>query len=111
MRESSLQRASRGQYNSRERGVGIVQLSIEGGVYSELNAPQDENQMTNQMSPSHLDFNPHSSQIAILLLDSSHCPNVKVGKNGVETPLCQLVEGEHFIRGDCVGVIQSLTSV
>ena len=104
--ETSLQRVLRGQYNSRERGVGIEQQSIED---LELNTLQNDNQMTSQMMPSHLESNPRTSQIAILLLESNQSANVKVGKNGVETPLCQLIEGEHFIRGDCVGAIQSLT--
>ena len=109
--ESSLRRIPLGQHNSRWRGVNIVQQSIEGGVDYEPNMPQGENKMTSQMRPSHLQFYPCPSQIAILLLDSNHCANSKVGKNDVETPLCQLIEGEHFLQGDCVGVIQSLTRV
>ena len=96
--EPSLQRISRGQHNPWELGAGIVQQTIEGGVdsdsESEPNTPQQENKMTSQMMLSHLQFNPRPSQIAILLLDSNGCANVKVGKNGVETPLCQLIEGK-----------------
>ena len=100
--ETSFQRVSRGQYNSRERSVGIVQQSIDGGVGSEVNMPQDNNQMTSQMMPSHLQFNSRPIQIAIL-----H----QVGKNGVETPLSQLIEGEYYTRGDCISFIRSLTRV
>ena len=90
MRVTSLQRVSRGQYNFREHVVGIVQQSIEGSVDSELNTPQDNSQMTGQMGPSRLEFNPRPS----LLLDSNHCAILKMGKNNVETPLCQFIEGE-----------------
>lgn len=100
--ESSLRRISLGQHNSRWRGVGMVQQSIEDGVGYEPNTPQGENKMTSQMMPSHLQFNPRPIHIAIL-----H----QVGKNGVESPLSQLIEGEYYIRGDCFGFLRSLTRV
>ena len=95
MRETSLQETSRGEYDSRERGVGGAQQSIERDLDLDLNS-QDEN----QMRLSHLQCNLRSFQTrAILLLNSGHDADLNAGKKGGETPLFPLIEGEYFIQG------------
>ena len=98
-----MQEISRGQYNSRERGVGGAQQSIEHDLDLDLNGLnlQDEN----QMRLSHLQSNPRPFQIgAILLLNSGHDADLNAGKKDGETPLFPIIEGEYFIQGDCVHV-------
>ena len=104
MGDTSSQQVFRGQDNYREHGVGVAQKSIEHGVDSDLKV-QDELQMT----PSRLQSNLHPFQTAILLLPSNHGTNLHAGKDDGKTPLCQEIEGEYFIQGDCICIIQCLT--
>ena len=93
---SSLRQTSQGQYNFRERGVGVAQQLIErhSGVASDpTRNAQDESQMT----PSHLQSTLRSSQSVILLFDSNYGANLNAGNHGGEAALYPKMEGEYFI--------------
>ena len=95
MGEISVQQVSPGHNGSQERGLGLVQQSLERGV--DLNA-QDENQMTR---PRYLPSNLGPIQMATLLLYHGADPNA--GKNGGEDPSCQEIEGEYYIQAHLCG--------
>jgi cytohesin len=101
MGETSAQQVSRGQYNSRERGV-VAQQSLERGVQVDLNAQNE-----NQIASTYLQSNLGPFQIPTLLL--YHSADLTAGKNEGETPLYQDIEGEFYFKGDCVGNTQRLT--
>jgi hypothetical protein len=86
---------SRGQYGSRERGVGITRLLSERDV--DINA-QDENH-TFASSSSQSNFG--SVQIAQVLLDSDHGANINAGNNEGKTSLYQGLQGEYHVQLEC----------
>jgi hypothetical protein len=47
------------------------------------------------MKPTYLQSNPGPFQIAVLLL---YYANHNIGNDGGETPICQEIEGEYYIR-------------
>ena len=84
--EISVKQVSRGHYDPRERGLSVLQQSLERTV--DLNA-QDKNQIT----PSYLQPNLGPFQMATLLF--YHGANLDARKIAGESSLSQQIKGEH----------------